>query len=427
MPLQVLPSPPPVTGYSVLGDTIGRLGSEYEQRARQDQLLAQARSNQLADIENRSKEGDKDFARNLAARREDIGSQRTYEDKVRGETQGFQRDQMEDQYLYGEAAKIADETRRLAAQRPDKDSAQQYVDDAAKQLTSVRAESRRVSQIALSDPPQVEPNSAEVRNLAQQLAGGSKKKEEIDAMVPKAVEQMNGLLLLKHAQQVKAAQQVFGSLKENEKQLTDIVQQGMSTFHVSPSTPPPGIGGPSALSDDTGPMRQMGTGDLAGALSRVIGPQAATAQAPGGPGAQLLDNPTANPVIDRGNAELMARQSGQQQAALNAALAQREAIAQQLAQAPAAKRPTLGMGLGGMSVTQFSDPAVAGQQTANLLKQQAMNEAQIKQLQAAVTPGAALGPVAPAVNTATSSTPVAPVRPRAPIFQTPDWLGGNGP
>lgn len=419
MPLQVLPSQP-VTGYAQLGQVIANAGDRYAQTVRQDELMALARANQLADVADARTvartEGDRTWQRSRDAQLADVGAARAREDAQRAESRGFQLDDREDARMYAESAAYAEHARKLKEILPDKNNAQRLVDDAATQLSAVRQRAQDVSQRITSQPQQVGPNDPAVMNLAQQLAGGSRKREEIAAMVPKALEQINGEAMVRHAQGVRASQEVLQSLRDTERQLTDLIQQGMTSFRVAPNVPPPtggaGLTGPDVMGAAPAPMLTIGASGLAGALNQALG---GNAPAGGGGGAQpapiggaLMDNPTANPAIAAGNNELRARE----QAQLNAAISRRDAIQRQL-QAPAvsAPNPTLGVGLGGMTVGSFTNPLATAEAATADLKALAAAEADVKRLQMQVMGPTAGGVTLPATNTATGSTP------RAPWFQ----------
>lgn len=428
MALQVLPSPPPVTGYAQLGNVIANAGERYAQTARQDQLMAQARAQQLADVEsNRAAsraEGDRIYERARGAQLSDVESSRAREDQLRDVARGFQLEDREEGRLWAEGAQIREEMRKLAAMKPDRDNAQQMANAYAEQLNRVVAREEEISRVLTSKPAQFSPNDPAVQNLAQQLAGGSQKREDIAREVPKALEQLNGEAIYRHSVQMRAAQDVLVGIKATQQQASALLQQLMQTFRVAPTVAPPtggAVSGPGALGGEPAPapMRTIGASGLAGALDRALGvttpqaPAAAGASAPAMPaGGALLDNPTANPVIERGNAALQQQARLQRQNDLNAAIREREVIAQQLAQAASTVSSAPVGAMGGMVPYRIPDPIVNAQQTADLLKQQAAADAKVKQLQMQEMGPAAGGVTLPAANTLTFSTPATSFAPK---------------
>lgn len=454
----------PQTGLSQLGAVLADAGQTYQRNARQDQLMTRQRGQQLEDVQSARDDRDRVRKEDRTARLDDEAEslilrqamtlkaamiaegildpaqsnnpdavavawgemQRRQLDKVYGEllsTPGPDGRPMLTQDDLMNPSKVAAakdalgqlKARQIQFSLDQQGNAQTTVDDIQKQLAQVRQRSQAVAARIDQPAPHYGPADQQVLALAAQLAeqakpGSGRNREAISAMVPMAQKQLNDQALMSHAQQVQSATRELETLRYTEAQMTNALREAMQTFKVAPK----GGAMPAALqSPGTGASapKAAGAADIAGALEKLLGGgakpgAAATATAPSRSG--VLENPTSNPTIARGNAELERRAIQQSEALLNGAIHQAEVIERQL---QAASGPTRGVGLapgmtGGMSAVLYDDPVASGQKTADLLKKKAANDARILQLRAQLEGPVAAGASAPVVNTPTSSAPM---------------------
>lgn len=401
----------PVTGLSALGNVLGNFGNQIGQQRRQDELTARARQLQLEDRAAALNESDRQFERQRLNTLLDRESQRSREDTVYERQRGDSLSDRDDQRLFAESAAIRERARALADRAPFEQNLQTAVDEAAKQLNDVRAKIDQVAQRVQSQPPTITASTPGVRQLAQQMAGGSRKNEEIDAMIPKALEQLQLQAAYNHQIAVKAAQDVLQSLKTSETQLTNLIQTGIQQRvapRVAPTGPTPTEAEGLRSLPGAAPQRQASAADIANAVNMALGGgQPAGAPSAGGTSrdAQLFANPTNNPAIAAGNAELAARGPAMLQAQINDVTRQITALDSDLQTAGTPSRPSLGMGLGGYSVTSSPDPVAGAQAATSMLQQRAELENRRRALEAQLrgpTVGAA---TPPAISTPTTSTP----------------------
>jgi len=148
-------------------------------------------------------------------------------------------------------------------------------------------------------------------------------------------------------------------------------------------------------------------------------------------GPRILENPTANPTIAAGNAELQRIQKQQAQSVLNAAIQEGQGIDSQLqqvqqesAQPTPIRTAVAGSGGGIQPAFLAPNPIGAATKTADLLKAKAANEAKIRALQAQLMGPVPASVTAPAINTATSSTPLGPSPTQWWAANTPPPLSG---
>lgn len=404
----------PVTGLSALGSVLGNFGNQIGAQRRQDELSARARQLQLEDRAAALAENDRLYQRQRRDTVMDRESQRSREDmlyETRRDDQLLDRDEAR---TFAEAAAIRERARALAERAPFEQNLQSTVDDAAKQLNDVRAKIDEVSRRVTAQPPAISTNDPRVTALAQQMAGGSRNREEIAAMVPKALEQLQLQAAYNHQLSVKAAQDVLQSLKTSETQLTNVIQSGIQQRvapRVSPTGPTPteAEGLRSLLGSTPTPQRPATAEDIAAAVNQALGgggqPAGAPASAGTSPGAQLFANPTNNPAVAAGNAELAARGPAMLQAQINDVTRQISQLDTDLQSAGTPRTPTLGMGLGGYNVGSVADPVAGARNATTMLQQRAELENRRRQLEAQLrgpTVGAA---TPPAISTPTTSTP----------------------
>lgn len=402
-------TPVPVTGLSALGNVLSNLGSQIGAQRRQDELSARARQLQLEDREAARTEGDRLYKRQRLDTLLDRESQRNREDSLYEQRREDQVGDRDEARVYAEAAAIRERARQLAERAPFETNLQTAVDDAATQLNQVRAKIDEVSRRVTSQPAPINPNDASVMTLAQQLAGGSRNREEIAAMVPKALEQLTAESIIRHQTSVRAAQEVLQSLKTSETQLTNLIQTGIQQ-RVAPRVAPTGPTSIEAaalrsLTDTPAqPMRQATPEQIAAAVNQALG-----GRQPGGGAApregQLFANPDNNPLIAAGNAEIAARGPAIVQAELNDVTRQLSALDSNLQNASAPRTPTLGMGLGGYSVGSVTDPVAGARQATSMLQERAALEERRRRLEAQLR-GPTVGAATPAaLSSPTSSTP----------------------
>ena len=191
-------------------------------------------------------------------------------------------------------------------------------------------------------------------------------------------------------------------------------------FYADETTPPP-QSGLASISGQTQPLSAQ-SGSTRSFLERAAAIQdPSQASNPPPPSGQLIDNPTNNPTIAAGNAQLQSQQKKQLQSELNAAIVEGQQIEQQLQEASTGVRPgSRGIfqapNLGGFGYDPSSIGQVeAAQITSNTLKAKAMNDAKIKALQAQLVGPVVATATPPAINTPTSFT-------STPAFATPTGL-----
>ena len=404
----------PVTGLSALGSVLGNFGNQIGAQRRQDELSARARQLQLEDRAAALNENDRLYQRQREDTLSDRNSQRTREDAINSVRRKEQLDDREDAREYAEAQALIQRSNALFDRSAFEKNAQGLVDNAATQLNDVRANIDRWTRRIDAQPPIIRPNDPQVLALAQQLAGGSRNREEIAAMVPKALEQVQLQATYNYQISLRAAQDVLQSLKTSETQLTNLIQTGIQQRiapRVGPTRPTPteAEGLRSLLGSTPTPQRPATAEDIAAVVNQALGgggrPAGAPASAGTSPGAQLFANPTNNPAVAAGNAELAARGPAMLQAQINDVTRQISQLDTDLQSAGTPRTPTLGMGIGGYSVGSVSDPVAGARNATTMLQQRAELENRRRQLEAQLrgpTVGAA---TPPAISTPTTSTP----------------------
>lgn len=409
----------PVTGLSALGNVLAEFGDTYARNARQDQLIAQQRAQQLEDVNRAVALEETRYRRGREDTLKDIESSRTREDTVSARHRGEVLEDVGSNRMFAIALQDRDRAIKLADRAQFETDLKSLVNDSALELKNVQGRINEALAEINKPEPVVNANDRAVQELAQQLAGGSRKKEDIALMVPKALEQIQLRAMMTHQQNVRSAHEALLSWKNTEIQLRQIIESGIQK-NVAPSVAPP-TSNPvtGSLMAPGQPMRTATAADLANAVRQVLGggqPGGAGPAAPAGGGPAMLPNPTNNPAIEAGNVELAAQGKASAAATLNEIRRQLESVDAELGSVSATtKTPSLGMGLGGYSVTQVANPLAAANRASGLLKQKADLEARQRALQEQLL-GPVPGSVAPpAINTPTSSTP------RSPFFQSADW------
>lgn len=404
---------PPVTGLSGLGAALADVGADHLGRTRQLQDESRRRTIQLEDVQMARADGDRRYDRARADQLSDVREGRTREDAVYDRRRADQLADVEDNRVYAESLAFLENARKLKERLPFEQNLQRSVDEAASQLRTVRQRMDEVSRTVTSQPPAIGPNDPSVLALAQQLAGGSRKREEIAVMVPKALEQLQTEMFIKHSNSVKAANEVLQTLRATEAQLTDIIQAGIQA-RVAPNTPPPSsAAGPSALMSPSPaqPMRTVGAADLTAALDQALGRSTGSVTSPTPPppsGGGMLENPTNNAVISAGNAALKTQANDQARLALNLAVSEGEAITRQLQSLAVPSAPSAGTTLATDGLYLIgNDPMVAAQTATSLLKRKAESDAKIQRLRAQLQGPLPASVTPPAINTPATSTPAA--------------------
>lgn len=460
MPLQELSRQPPVTGLGDLGSVLMDASRNYAQTARQDQLLAQQRAQQL----------------------QDVGSQRAYQDRVRAEERtAHLQDTETDLKLRARMAMIAS-LRNEGLLAPGQENDEVAVASAYKEFQNRGLEKLYDEMLHTPGPngqPLLTPDNVtnleavqaakaaygqlkakllqadlaakeNTRTGGQAAANRALKSEDdinneiksLSAELNRPVAPVAASEVMQRARQMwlenhpgekaaptdpaKLAVETQTAAKELQtsrfmaaKERHDQIQQqiyllrqqlvsqtqetgalGRQGFFANPTattTPSPmGLTNPSGFQ----PLSKPSTSeDFTNFVKRPAGAGGTAAAASG-----ILENPTNNPVIAAGNAEQKLRAASSAQATLNAAIQERDAVVRQLQDISTPQKiPTLGTGFGGMSVgSSIKDPVGTAQTASILLQRKAAAEAKIREIQAMLQ-GSTVMP--PAINTPTSSTP----------------------
>ena len=452
MPLQELSAPPPVTGYSALGNVLASQGADALQRSRQLQDVQSARayasaegdkrrSEQLQDAQtmekfrnreagirllinegylNESQVGDENAVNDARARFVADGRDKIYQELFNTPDESgkplLSHEEATNPALV-QAAKDklgAIKAKQLQGQLAQPANAQATVNDLQQQLAQVRAQKQAVTQAANQPVPQYQPNDPKVVQLAQQLAeqikpGSGKNREAVAAQMPVAYKQLNDQALMAWSQGVQSAKIELESLRRSEAELTDALVRTSQTFKVAPSVH--GTAAPAVLQNPGPTVPRVATAEeIAAALRAAMGgarPTPAPDEASGS--SALLDNPTNDPTISAANEDVQQRQAQAVKDSLNLAITQGNEINQKIAAARQGQlaNPTtpafspMGVPLMPASSSRYD----AGKAVADLLKQKADNDARVKALQAQL-----IGPIpatgtAPVMNSAGASTP----------------------
>lgn len=422
----------PVTGLSALGSVIADAGQTYARNARQDQLIAQQRAMQLEDVRAADQREQSRYTRGREDQLSDVDSARKRDDDVYGRRRGDQLSDVEDARLYSESMHYLENARKLKERAPFETNLQRVVDDAATQLTEVQRREQEVGRIVMAPAPEAGPNDPQVLALAQTLAGGSRKKEDIQAMMPKALEQINGMAMMKHASAVRSANEVLQNLRAARQQLTDLIQSGIQK-NVAPAVSPPSFAPPGSMLPQSQTPKSANAADIAGAVGKLLGGNDAppASRAPSGP--TLLSDPTNEPLIQ---AENQRRAQAHQVAArkaiedpYNEALQRLASIRNNIAgvrqgnpQALAAVENPMGGWIPGQPV----NPSKQASALSQLLQQEAALDKQARDLEAQLQGPVVAAATPPALSTPMGSTPAVPfATPAMQWWQSQKPLGGR--
>jgi hypothetical protein len=447
----------PVTGLSQLGGVLADVGKTYERNARQDQLLAQQRAQQLQDVQSQrdyqdrvrreERTGHIQDEATMAVLRQGMAlkgalinegllnpadqnnpqavsdawqeMQRRGLDKVYGEllsTPGEDGRPLLTQEDLTNPAAVNEAKNKLGALKAkvlqtsmeQPENADRTLNDLNQQIANIRAQKDAATARANQPVPQYAPTDPKVMALASQMAeqakpGSGRNREAIAAMAPMAQKQLNEQAMLAHAQDVQSAKIELESLRRSEAEMTGTMERIMSTFKRAPSKTPPA----AVLQSPTAPVPKSATAqDLAAAINKMVGTQ--TPAAPAAGTATILENPTNNPVIARGNDEIRRQKTVALQSTLNDTIQEGQQIDAELQRAASPVNTTTPAGVlgGGMVPYRPPDPVVQGQQTAALLKRKADNERRRRELEAQLQGPSSVDVASPTVNTPTSSTPM---------------------
>jgi hypothetical protein len=290
MALQELSRPPVETGYSQLGATLSGIGDRIGQQRRQDQLMAQAREQQLADYDRTRAAQLADYSRTRAdtltdqgTRRgeflSDVTSARADADRVdkrkrgeasddRAEARYFAEQDKQDARLWNEISADLALARKTRAAAKFTENLQGFSNYAAENLTVGQRRTADVMRIIESVPRTYKATDGEVLNAAQ-IAAGSQDKKLITLAIPKVLEQMNTDEFIRHNERVATARVMLNTVAASNREWADLIQFGMSK-EVAPNGTPPRISsggeGPAALSTTPAPTGVASLADLEAAL-----------------------------------------------------------------------------------------------------------------------------------------------------------------
>lgn len=457
MPLQELRAPPPVTGLADLGGILLDTSRTYAAQKRQDQLLAQKRGQELQDVREQRSYQDARDETNRQNRLLDTETELKLRAKMavvaslRNEgllAPGEENDEAKVATAYEEfknrgLEKLYDEMMHTPGPDgqpllnpadvtdPDKVQAAKAAygqlkahilqgDITAKENTRVggqaAADRALVSDRELDakvnaleakmNTPSPQPTEGEIMQRARQKwlennPGSKVAPTEISKLsreLPDArTELQTARFMAEKERNDVIRQQVIVLKTQQMSQAQETSGLGRAGFFANPAlaAPPPPSG--MGVSGGYQPMQTAAPSAAMDFTARLKGAPAAVAN--------TIDNPTNNPVIARGNAAVLGQLPAQIQSTQNNLLQDIQEIDRRLGQAAL---PTRGFpavapsGPGQLVMSAYDDPVGSGKATADLLKQKAMKEAQLRQL-AMLQGGPAITP--PAVNTATTSTP----------------------
>lgn len=484
MPLQELTPPPAVTGLSTLGNVFAGFGADQLARSRTLDDAERKRSQQLQDIDTEikfktgeaQKERDARANENAANRSGLLANEQamaTFRDRqsaiqilvnegflngalkadekaVADAFASFQQAGVDKQYAelwstpdpatgaplltreqsVNPAAVMAAKdklgaikAKQIQFQMGQQGNAQATINQLNQQLAGIRQQKEAITRAANEPVRQVTANDQRVAALAAQLAeqtkpGSGRNREAVAAQIPIALKQLNDQAFIEWNSNIQSAKIELESLRRSETELTGALERAMGTFKIAPSNAG-ALTAPVAAPTASVAPKAATADDIAAAMRAVVGGAGGAASAPAGPSAiNPFQNPTNNPVIAAGNDELQSRA----QSELNAAVFRNGQIEQELASLSVPQRPSLGVGLGGMSVASVADPIAGATKATALLKAKAENDAKIRSLKAQQMGAVPAGVTAPAMNTATSSTPT-------PAFAAPEgnWWQASSP
>lgn len=486
MPLQELSPQPRSTALDQLGGVINNFAERQAHDSRQDQLLAQQRSQQLQDVQSARNYSNERFDYERSARltdeqklamlrvrqameaeavKEGLLSINEVDDeaKVKVAIQEMARRGLLEKYkplLESGALRVGDVQNPLAvdtaiqsnadritgentAARAAKANALQFGQAAADRALR-NQQGLQQSIAALEDQlkqPAPQPSDADILNRARQLYLVNNPKERVAPTetgklageIQQAAKELRDQAYLARKDEVARIQQQVAMLRyqlsESAKNDATLANQG---FFANPSSTQPAQA-----------PAPIGRG-LLGGTNSVAAPEAASdfmeklrqiqiqnQPAPSSPAssAALIDNPTNDPTIEAGNVAIKQREAQNVQSQLNDASAELQAIQGKLATVqgggtniPLPMYPMMGQPI----PQQRTGPIGAAQEASALLQAKAAAEAKVQALRAQLMGPTASAVTPPAINTPTFSTPANAFAAPAGLVQAPAWWKSGG-